>query len=163
MLTYVIKPNRVSGYIYHKKTIKLSIMLSRKKLPLLLLAVFVFFAFSSKEINKNINSDPWVAPKEADNLKNPLTGDKKVLSAGKKLYSQMCSVCHGTKGKGDGIAGGALNPKPTNFTSADVQEQSDGALFWKLNEGRSPMASYKDVLEEEQLWQLVSYMRTFKK
>jgi mono/diheme cytochrome c family protein len=137
-------------------------MLSRKKLPLLLLAVFAFFAFSNKQID-NVVNDPWKAPKEADELKNPFTDNEKALKAGKKLYSQMCSICHGSKGKGDGMAGGALNPKPTNFTSENVQNQSDGALYWKMSEGRSPMASYKGVLKEEQRWQLVNYIRSFKK
>ena len=85
------------------------------------------------------------------------------LLKGKKLYNQMCAVCHGAKGKGDGVAGAALNPKPTNFTSASVQAQTDGAIFWKITEGRSPMASYKTILKEEQRWQLVNYLRTFKK
>jgi len=29
----------------------------------------------------------------------------------------MCTICHGDKGKGDGVAGAALNPRPGNFTT----------------------------------------------
>jgi len=132
----------------------------------LILAVLTLslFAFSSP-INNGLNDQngAWKAPKEANDLKNPFVDNKAELVKGKKLYNQMCAVCHGAKGKGDGVAGAALNPKPTNFTLASVQAQSDGALFWKLSEGRTPMASYKKMLKEDQRWQLVNYLKTFKK
>ena len=35
----------------------------------------------------------------------------------------------GKKGKGDGVAGAALNPKPTNLTTTTFHAQSDGAIF----------------------------------
>ncbi len=132
----------------------------------LILAFYSFFllAFSSpKDLSFNDQNGAWKAPKEADDLKNPFADNAAELVKGKKLYIQMCAVCHGAKGKGDGVAGAALNPKPTNFTLASVQAQSDGALFWKLTEGRTPMASYKNTLKEDQRWELVNYLRTFKK
>lgn len=36
-----------------------------------------------------------------------------------ELYAARCAFCHGVKGAGDGVAGDALQPRPTNFTSAD--------------------------------------------
>ncbi len=38
-----------------------------------------------------------------------------VLDA-KSVFNERCSPCHGTSGKGDGPAAGALNPKPRNYT-----------------------------------------------
>ncbi len=105
----------------------------------------------------------WVAPKTADNIKNPLANDANATKAGKKIFNQMCAVCHGNKGRGDGIAGMALKPRPSNFTLGKVQSQTDGALFWKLTQGRVPMASYKKTLSETKRWQLVNYIRQFKK
>ena len=140
--------------------------MSTDKFFYLILAVLTLslFAFSSP-INNGLNDQngAWKAPKEANDLKNPFVDNATELVKGKKLYIQMCAVCHGAKGKGDGVAGAALNPKPTNFTLASVQAQSDGALFWKLTEGRTPMASYKNTLKEDQRWELVNYLRTFKK
>lgn len=106
---------------------------------------------------------PWVAPKSADAVKNQVKGDATATAEGKKLYDQMCAICHGAKGKGDGIGGAALNPKPANFASETIQAQTDGAIFWKLTNGRAPMAAYKDILKDNQRWQLVNYTRTFKK
>jgi mono/diheme cytochrome c family protein len=106
---------------------------------------------------------PWVAPKSADAIKNPLKGSSSATAEGKKLYSQMCAICHGNKGKGDGIGATALNPKPANYSKEVVQGQSDGAIYWKLSTGRTPMASYKEILTPIKRWQLVNYIRTFKK
>ncbi len=105
----------------------------------------------------------WKAPQEANNIENPLKGNTTVITEGKVLYNNMCGICHGTKGKGDGMAGMSLKPRPTNFTKAAVQSQSDGAIYWKITEGRAPMATYKASLTEEQRWQLVNYIRTFSK
>ena len=105
----------------------------------------------------------WVAPASADNVKNPLAGNPNAAKDGKTLYITYCAPCHGEKGKGDGPAGGALNPKPANHSSSAVQSQSDGAIFWKLSEGRGPMAAYKNSLSEQQRWSLVSFIRTLKK
>ena len=74
----------------------------------------------------------------------------------------MCSVCHGPKGKGDGMAGAGLTPKPTDLTSEVVQSQTDGAIFWKISEGRAPMASYKSAIPEKNRWEIINYIRTLK-
>ena len=109
-----------------------------------------------------VDQDLWKAPPEANKLVNPVKGSGDAVKAGKKMFSTLCAVCHGASGKGDGIAGAALNPKPTNLTTATFHTQSDGAIFWKITEGRAPMASYKATLSEEERWQLVSYLRTLK-
>src|ERR1035437_2612993 len=106
---------------------------------------------------------PWVAPKEADSLINPIKENTAAITKGKALYTQMCVVCHGAKGKGDGAAGAALKPKPTDFSSPASSSQTDGALYWKLTEGKKLMASYKKILKDEQRWQLISYMRELQK
>jgi mono/diheme cytochrome c family protein len=106
---------------------------------------------------------PWVAPSVVDTLVNPLKGNETATAEGKKTYTAMCVMCHGEKGKGDGVAGLALTPRPANYTLPKVQAESDGSLFWKMTTGRAPMASYKALLTETQRWQLVNYLRTFKK
>jgi mono/diheme cytochrome c family protein len=103
---------------------------------------------------------PWVTPKTAQDIKNPLAGNKSVLADAKTLYTTNCAPCHGTKGKGDGPAAAALSPKPADHSSAVVQNESDGSLFWKLSEGRNPMPSYKKILSDNQRWELVNYIRT---
>jgi mono/diheme cytochrome c family protein len=105
-------------------------------------------------------SPPWVAPKDSDNLKNPLAGNNSVLPAAKVLYTGNCGPCHGDKGRGDGPAASGLNPKPADHSSVAVQSESDGALFWKLSEGRAPMPGYKKIFTDQQRWELINYIRT---
>jgi len=124
------------------------------------LIALVFLVNISTLIAQNRN---WSAPPEADKIVNPLKGNTDATKKGKKLYVQMCAVCHGDLGKGDGIAGTALDPPPGNFTSQKVQTQTDGSLFWKMTNGNPPMIAYKEFLTEEQRWQLVNYIREFGK
>ena len=45
----------------------------------------------------------WIAPTNAKELVNPLKGNAAATMEGKKLFTQICAVCHGDKGKGDGV------------------------------------------------------------
>ena len=101
----------------------------------------------------------WTAPKYADDIKNPLRGNEKAIQEGMVLYKNMCAICHGNTGKGNGAAGVTLDPKPADFLALKVRDETDGAIFWKMTEGNPPMASYKTLLTEEQRWQLVNYIR----
>jgi mono/diheme cytochrome c family protein len=65
-------------------------------------------------------------------LKNPQVSDASSIKNGSTLYRSYCTPCHGDKGKGDGPAAASLNPKPADHTSAMVQAESDGALYYKI-------------------------------
>ena len=102
----------------------------------------------------------WEVPKDSQEIQNPLENSERVLNAGKQIYAQLCSVCHGKFGAGDGITAAALSPKPADLTSLVFQEQSDGAIYYKINEGRPPMPGFKTQLSEQQAWALVHYIRS---
>jgi mono/diheme cytochrome c family protein len=105
----------------------------------------------------------WVAPTEANSIKNPITSTQDGLKEAKKVYTQQCAICHGDAGNGNGIAGAALKPKPASFTSDKFSSQTDGAIFWKLTNGKPPMAAYNQMLTLEQRWQMINFIRTYKK
>jgi len=81
---------------------------------------------------------------------------------GKKSADTNCVTCHGASGKGDGAAAAALNPKPADWTSKRVQDESDGELFWKISTGRGAMPSWRHLPDNDR-WALIQYIRTLKK
>ena len=121
--------------------------------------VVLCLLFGGVSGNQIYGQSNWKAPQSADNLKNPYAGNTTATAAGKTLYKQFCVICHGDKGKGDGLAGMNLKPRPANFTKEAIQAQTDGAIYWKITEGKAPMAAYKAVLTDQQRWQLVNYIR----
>ena len=101
----------------------------------------------------------WEAPVAEKAKKNLLPANAATVAQGKKVAEVNCVSCHGAKGKGDGPAAVALNPKPADWTSNRVQAMSDGEIFWKLSTGRGAMPSWK-FLPEDDRWALVRYIRT---
>lgn len=108
-------------------------------------------------------SRKFPSPASADALANPVKGNAQATLEGKKTYTLYCVTCHGSKGKGDGIAAPGLSKPPADHTSDFVQKQTDGALFWIITEGNNPMPTYKSTLTEMQRWQVVNYIRTLAK
>src|SRR5207249_6948942 len=91
--------------------------------------------------------------------------DAKSLALGKGLFVAGCLPCHGPAGKGDGPAAATLERngtpvRPGNLSDPKMWQQTDGALFWKLTEGKSPMPSWGETLSEEQRWTIINYVRT---
>lgn len=105
-------------------------------------------------------ADEWVAPVRAAKKKNPIAVDDASRAKGMGVYMKECASCHGNKGKGDGPAVKDLEKKPEDLTLPKTLNQTDGALFWKLTEGRKPMASYDKTLSEEDRWHVINYLRT---
>jgi len=104
---------------------------------------------------------PWVAPGYASRKHNPISANKESVEAGKALFTQICFACHGTSGKGDGPAAASCLPqKPANFTNPKIWEQTDGALYWKISQGRGVMPKFEGALTPEQRWNVINYLRT---
>lgn len=106
----------------------------------------------------------WPVPDKYNKMENPLKGDASSLSTAKGLWSKHCQSCHGKAGKGDGSKAAQLKTTPEDLSKADLQKQTDGALFYKTLEGRDDMPSFKKKIpDQDDIWALVNYMRTFKK
>lgn len=98
---------------------------------------------------------------------NPLTGNAEAVKKGKESLGIYCLACHGEKGLGDGMAGALLSPKPSNLQQT-VKEASDAYVYWRIAEGgamdpfKSVMPAFKEILKEEQIWEIISYLKTLK-
>lgn len=117
-----------------------------------------FTVFSGQQVK------PWPVPEASKKLKNTVASDPATLAEGKTLWNTHCKSCHGGKGLGDGSKAAQLKTEPGDFSTADFQAQTDGALFYKLSEGREDMPSFKKKLPDaDDRWSLVNFMRTLKK
>ena len=107
---------------------------------------------------------PWPVPDNYKSMKNPVASNAESIAEGKTLYGTHCKSCHGTKGLGDGTKAATLKTEPGDFSKADFQSQTDGALFYKTSEGREDMPSFKKkVPDAEERWSIVNFLRTLKK
>jgi mono/diheme cytochrome c family protein len=110
------------------------------------------------------------APGEYLKLKNPLEATPQNILAGETLFQidakpSACRVCHGISGDGLGILFSRVKPKPRNFTCVyTMEELPDGQLFWIIQNGSpgTAMPSFS-YLEDDQVWQLILYLRSFPK
>jgi len=100
----------------------------------------------------------WRAPKEARAVPNAVKPSPESVARGQATFEKTCLKCHGRQGHGDGKMAKALVAKPADLTLR-LPPQSDGEIFWKLTEGKSPMPSFKKDLTPEQRWDVVNFLR----
>lgn len=110
------------------------------------------------------------APASLLKTANPHTSPAAVQE-GKELFHKTakpftCKTCHGVKGDGLGDPDFESTPKARNFTcKATMDSLSDGQLFWIIKRGSpsTAMFGFGGKLSDDDIWKLVSYLRTFAK
>ena len=105
----------------------------------------------------------WNAPAAAAAKANPQKGPESITN-GKALFAKHCQSCHGKSGMGDGTKASELKTEPGDFSTAAFQSQADGAIFYKISEGRDDMPSFKKKMPDaNDIWDVVNYVRKLKK
>lgn len=113
----------------------------------------ITFIFSSLMLLASTQFPPWDVPAEANDIANPTEVNKKSLEEGKAFYDITCKACHGEKALGDGVIPSA------NLTTKAFSDQTDGAIFFKMQQGRGQMPAFK-ALAESKLWYAINYIRS---
>ena len=132
------------------------------------IGVLIFLSFKTSPVTdiklmSLQDTAKWIAPASADSLKSPLDQGPETIAKGEELFGLYCWPCHGEAGFGDGPAGGSGPIRPANFHDKETMAQKDGALFWKMTQGRGIMPPFKEALTVEQRWQLVAFLRNLSK
>ena len=122
-----------------------------KKLPLALLLVLLPAAWLFGAANGG-----WLKNVSArDHEKaNPYRGQPDAMAAGRRVFVDRCSHCHGENAEG--------TKKNPPLRSERVQQQaSEGDLHWLLVNGnmRKGMPSWAK-LPDQQLWQIITYLKS---
>jgi mono/diheme cytochrome c family protein len=110
----------------------------------------------------------WTAPPpvsaEMMAAANQQPGDP--IAAGKQIFQQICTPCHGPEGRGDGPASVSLDPKPRNLTDpAYMAPLNDRYLFELISRGgvavgKSNQMPAQSALSAQDLRNVVSFVRT---
>ena len=95
--------------------------------------VFSFFLISLISVNPALAGDPF---------------------AGSAIYTEYCVNCHGGDGAGE-IAG------TPSFRGGRLMMKSNMELINRVRNGKDLMPSFGGVLSEEQIDDVVTYIRTF--
>jgi mono/diheme cytochrome c family protein len=114
----------------------------------------------------SINSTENPVPQEYVGITNPLDDTEAALERGQELFQKYCATCHGDNGEGDGPAAASLDPPPQNLQKSQSLLRDD-YLYWRISEGgsmepfKSSMPPWKSVLEEDEIWEIIEYIRSF--
>jgi hypothetical protein len=102
--------------------------------------------------------EEWVVPQERKVRLSPFEFSEASKASGLSIYNTNCVSCHGQPGKGNFQK---LVPPPGDPASSGFQENLDGEMFYKVMEGRGQMPSFKAVLAQDEIWEIISYLRSF--
>lgn len=100
----------------------------------------------------------WMAPQEAAEMKTPIALEAESVRKGREIYLDKCAACHGDNAEGLEVGETGLEMETPNLKQR-LKTHSDGDFFWKINEGRGQMPSFKDELSDEEKWYIINYIK----
>ncbi|CAN5211071.1 hypothetical protein BH18CHL2_BH18CHL2_09010 [soil metagenome] len=106
-----------------------------------------------------VNVRTYPVPFAARFASNPTPETPETAAAGRATYEQLCVVCHGARGSGDGHAAFTMNPRPFDLT-VHIPLHAPGEHFHWISEGipGTAMPAWNLQLTETERWQLVRYL-----
>ena len=101
----------------------------------------------------------------AAKLTNPVAATSESVAAGKQGYVRNCAPCHGVTAEGG--PGNDLIPAAPDLTD-DMWDHgsTDGEVFDAIKNGVAPdfnMIPWKDKLKDDDVWNVVNYLRSIAK
>ena len=84
-----------------------------------------------------------------------------VDSPGEAIFKTKCVLCHGADGMGNTPLGKQL--QAANLHSKDVQKKTNAELHKVIHDGQTNMPAFADQLTDQQIDQVIKYVRSFGK
>lgn len=78
------------------------------------------------------------------------------VSEGQRIYNQYCIGCHG-------VGGHSAIPDAPSFARGDRLMQPDMALMATIKAGKMTMPSFNGILRDQQILDVIAYLRTLKR
>ena len=117
---------------------------------------------ASKSVKKRVVSDV--------DIENPLADNAEAIARGKDLFEENCAMCHGDNGEGD--IGPSVIDDVFLYVKGDLPDKNyyeiilNGADEGMVVEGRTAkggMPPFGDELQKDEIWSLVSFIRSLQK
>ena len=121
---------------------------------------FILIAFLGLSSATLCAQTPWEVPADRNIKLSQTEFADQNRNTGKDLYMTNCKSCHGEPGKNNAIR---LVPQPPDPATLQLQQNSDGALQFKISEGRGPMPSFKNILSSADIWNIIAFVRSYNK
>ena len=83
-----------------------------------------------------------------------------MVKGGEAIYTKNCQSCHGLPAKKNFAA---ITPSPGDLSEPKAGTQKDGELFYRITTGKVPMPEFRNILTEDERWNVIAYLRTFHK
>ena len=82
-------------------------------------------------------------------------------SSGADVFKSKCVLCHGSDGTGQTPLGKQL--QAADLGSKEVQKLTNAEIRKQIHDGRANMPGFGDQLSDEQITQVIQYVRQFGK
>lgn len=121
-------------------------------------SAFLILALIS--IGLRAGAQTWEVPEDKISRVSPFKFSNETAKKGEAVFIKNCTSCHGMPTKRNFAN---LVPSPGDPASDKFQKQPDGAIFYKITTGKGLMPQFKDIVSEEDVWNIISYVRSFNK
>ena len=90
----------------------------------------------------------------------PVPVDRAVLRRGRDRFERFCAPCHGVAGDGDSFVASKMTVRrPPSLHDDRYRAYPVGEIYQVIHEGFGVMPSYADVLDLDDRWAVVAYVR----
>jgi len=114
--------------------------------------IFIFL------ISTRAFSQGWIVPEESRTLVSPYKFVPDSVKKGESVFIKNCQSCHGLPGKNNWAK---ITPPPGDPAADKFQNQEDGELFYKITSGKAPMPEFRNILSENERWNVIAFIRSF--
>ena len=105
----------------------------------------------------------FAVPARFRTLKNPVVAEPRVLEEAMAHWADHCAGCHGNDGAGTSPMSRLMYPRPPDLREVRTQAQTDGELYYAINQGirLTGMPAWGAEGEADlDSWALVAFIRT---
>jgi len=108
--------------------------------------------------------DDLMANREAigTRFSSTVAADDSSLARGGRMFTRLCTPCHGKAMAGDGPVAAKFMPPP-DLMGATTRGRSDGYIYTYIRYGGAIMPKYGHALTIDQTWDVVHYLRSQQK